>query len=75
MVVIQEILVGEKVVDQRSVVTVHGCAKKSDETGNVELECCSSEWLRGLFEHCFVESLIPLNDLDVDFGMFLDAID
>jgi hypothetical protein len=38
VVVIQEVLVGEKIVDQRSIVTVHRRTEKSNETGSVELE-------------------------------------
>ena len=71
VVVTQEIAVGEKVVDQGSIVTVHSCAKKSDEASNVKLYSCRSERLRWLLEHCFVEGLISLDDLDFDFGMFL----
>jgi hypothetical protein len=73
VIVGQESIVGEKVVNQRTIVTVHCCAEEADETGNVKLEGCTSEGLRGLLEHCFVEGFISLNDLDLNFGMFLHA--
>jgi hypothetical protein len=71
VVVAQEILVGEEVIDQWTIVTVHRGAEKSDETSCVKLDGWSSEWLRRLLKHCLVEGLISFDNLDLDFGMFL----
>lgn len=73
MVVAEEILVLEEVVDQGSIVTVHCRAEETNEASNVKLHRPPSEWPGRLLDHCLVEGLVSLDDLDLDLLVFLCA--
>jgi hypothetical protein len=73
MIVLQEPGILKQVVDQGSVITIHGRAKETDKAGNVELESCPCECLRGFLQHGLIKGLIALDDFDFDFGMFLES--
>ena len=74
MVVGDEVLVLEEIVDQGSIVAVHCRAEETNEASNIKLHRPRSERPGRLLDHCLVEDLISLDDLDYDLLVFPRAI-